>query len=183
MTDFTSVSVDEGIGDPAGDGRHLRLTIAALRRALEDAEVERHDERQQSRATYEGKITELHATIAALRDALERSRLEGQSAVERATAVSNDEIAQLRLTIQALRDQIEAQRHEHREAIQRLSVGAHGEADELRGTVRALRERLEHAESQFELLKQAAAVTKVTDAAPASQALRDARNGSEGIAQ
>jgi phage shock protein A len=69
---------------PDAEIRQLKLTIAALRQALEDRSTARDELSRMIRAEYESEISHLKSTIAAVRAQLEQTERETQEAVARA---------------------------------------------------------------------------------------------------
>ena len=68
---------------PDGEIRQLKLTIAALRQALEDGGTARDELSRMIRAEYDSEISHLKSTIAAVRAQLEQTERETQEAVAR----------------------------------------------------------------------------------------------------
>jgi hypothetical protein len=120
---------------PDAEIRQLKLTITALRQALEDGSAARDELSRMIRAEYESEISHLKSTIAAVRAHLEQTERETQEAVARAIGDAAKETAQLRQTIISLRDDIEMSRYEHEQEIRRLSAAADEKAVQLQSTI------------------------------------------------
>jgi hypothetical protein len=72
--------------NPPDEVRQLKLTIAALRQALEESTAARDELSRTIRAGYDSEISQLKSTIAALRAQLEQMEHEAQEAVVSAIA-------------------------------------------------------------------------------------------------
>src|ERR1700693_3187124 len=107
MPALDSLFVVQPNSAPDAEIRQLKLTIAALRQALEDGGTARDELSRMIRAEYESENSHLKSTIAAVRGPLEQTERETQQAVARAIDDAAKEIAQLRQTIISLRDDIE----------------------------------------------------------------------------
>jgi hypothetical protein len=159
---------------PDAEIRQLKLTIAALRQALEDGGTARDELSRTIRAEYESEISHLKSTIAAVRAQLEQTKLETQEAVARAIGDVTNDIAQLRQTIICLRDDIETTRYDHE--IRGLGATANEKTVQLQSTITALRGELEESTAQIVIQKQAVmaiAASEINELRATCQALRD----------
>ena len=84
MPALDSLFVVQPNNAPDAEVRQLKLTIAALRQALEDGSTARDELSRMIRAEYESEISHLKSTIAAVRAQLEQTERETQEAVSRA---------------------------------------------------------------------------------------------------
>src|SRR3984957_10767540 len=98
MPALDSLFVVQPNNAPDAEIRQLKLTIAALRQALEDGGTARDELSRMIRAECDSEISRLKSTIAAVRAQLEQTERETQAAVARAIGDAAKEITQLRQT-------------------------------------------------------------------------------------
>jgi chromosome segregation ATPase len=138
------------------DVRQLKMTIVALRQALEEDAIAREEFSRTLQAAHKSEISQLKATIAALRAQLEQMEQNSEAAVTRAKADAADEIAQLRQTIVSLRGELERSRDEHEQHMQRLNALTNDKAVQLQLMITALHAQLEETTAKIASEKQAA---------------------------
>ncbi len=153
-------------GDYADLDRQLKLTILALRQALEEGAVAQDEISRGLRTRYEGEINQLQGTVSALRAELEEIHHQNQAAIRHATAEFASENAQLRQTIASLREKLERSQNEHDQDIERVNARAKNAAIQMQATIRSLREQLEQTASRFIVQKQDTTVSAMSEINP-----------------
>src|SRR5215471_17340076 len=95
MPHVDSLVVVQPDNTPDVEIRQLKLTIAALRQALEESSTAREELSRTTQAGHENEISQLRSIIAVLRAQLEQLEQTSHAADARAKADAANEIAQL----------------------------------------------------------------------------------------